>query len=85
MVKARVGDCLGTVAHCKCVPKGCRVRIPRDPPERTDMIGGSEAAFVVIVIILLIVGTKVRDGVGGYVKKNLDEADREREHRADRY
>lgn len=49
------------------------------------MIGGSEAAFVVIVIILLIVGTKIRDGVGGYVKKNLDEADREREHRADRY
>lgn len=41
------------------------------------MIGPQEAGFVVLVIIILIVGSRLMDAGKGYVKRQVDEADDE--------
>lgn len=41
-------------------------------------LGGGEVGFIIVVVILLIVGSRFRDGAVNYVKRQSDKADEER-------
>lgn len=40
-------------------------------------LGGQEIGFILVVVILLIVGSRLRDGAASYVKRQSDKADEE--------
>lgn len=45
-------------------------------------LGGQEVGFIIVVVILLIVGSRLRDGAVNYAKRQSREADEELKRKA---